>query len=210
MRVYLSKDVNEILIKYIKTYTENIAFVENNGTYPAINNHPDIAMCQLGNEIFLGDKNKIGYNYPDDIIYNGACTGSYFIHNLKYTDEDLLKKVNSIGLHPINVKQGYTKCSVVTLGKNAIITSDLGIAKACKHHMSVLTISPGHINLPGMTYGFIGGCSGVIGDTVIFNGNLQKHPDFKIIVEFINSKNMKVKWFTQYELTDIGSILVEQ
>ena len=31
MRVYLSKDVNEILIKYIKTYTENIAFVENNG-----------------------------------------------------------------------------------------------------------------------------------------------------------------------------------
>lgn len=210
MRVYLSKDANEILIKYIKTYTEDIVFVENNGTYPAINNHPDIAMCQLGNEIFLGDKNKIGYNYPKDIIYNGACTGSYFIHNLKYTDEDLLKKVNSIGLKPINVKQGYTKCSVVTLGKDAIITSDLGIAKACKHHMSVLTTSPGHINLPGMTYGFIGGCSGIIGDTVIFNGNLQKHPDFEIIVEFIKSKNMKVKWFTQYELTDIGSILVEQ
>lgn len=210
MRIYLSKDANNKLIEYVKKYTDDIIFIEDNGTYPAVNNHPDILMCQLGNKIFKGDKNKIGYDYPKDIIYNGACTGSYFIHNLKYTDQKLLQEVNNLGLKTIDVKQGYAKCNVVTLGNDAIITSDLGIAKACAPYLSVLTISPGYINLPGMNYGFIGGCSGTIDDTVLFNGDLSNHPDFNKIVNFLHLNKMKVHWFKDYELTDIGSILVEQ
>lgn len=210
MKIYLSKDAPSQLVSYLKNFTQEIIFVENNGTYAAVNNHPDIAMCQLRDYVFIGDIQKIGHDYPKDIIYNGACVGNYFIHNLKYTDTTLLKKVSDLSLTKIHVNQGYAKCNIVTVGNDAIITSDAGIAKACKPYLDVLTITPGHVALPGITYGFLGGCSGKVGDTIVFNGNLGKHPDFKNIINFIKSKNLKVHWFSDYELTDIGSILIEQ
>lgn len=209
MRIYISKDANKILIDYLMTFTKDIVYISKNGTYPAIDNHPDIRMCQIDNEVFMGDLNKIGYKYPDDIIYNGVCIGDYFIHNTKYTDKLLLAEIEKNSYKIINVKQGYTKCNVVPVGNTSLITSDIGIAKACSPYLDVLTISNGNILLPGVNYGFIGGCSGMINDTIIFNGNLAKHPDYTKILKFIESKGYKAKWFIEYELTDIGSIIVE-
>ena len=39
------------------------------------------------------------------------------------------------------------------------------------------------------------------------NGNLAKHPDFAQIVDFVESHGLTPKWFPEYQLTDIGSIL---
>ena len=55
--------------------------------------------------------------------------------------------------------------------------------------------------------GFIGGCSGRIGDTFIFNGDVSQHPDFALMLDFVESKGLTAKWFPEYQLTDIGSIL---
>ena len=90
--------------------------------YEAVSTHADIHMCRLGlwedPHIFMGNVSKLGKNYPGNIIYNAACTGKYFIHNLKYTDRALLKaaqewhaKTFPAGkLHTISVPQGYTRC----------------------------------------------------------------------------------------------------
>lgn len=43
--------------------------------------------------------------------------------------------------------------------------------------------------------------------TVLFNGDLSAHPDFKKISDFINSCGLSVAWVRNKELSDIGSIL---
>ncbi len=53
------------------------------------------------------------------------------IHNLKFTDDNLLSYEKHKIL--INVKQGYTKCSCLPVSKNALITSDVGIYNTLKN-----------------------------------------------------------------------------
>lgn len=211
---YISKKANEELIKYVESEGFKVSLVfSENLVGENISCHPDIFMCKLGSQdnsfLFKGDCKKLRTDYPGDIRYNAACTGKYFIHNLKYTDPLLLKKAKEMGMELIDVKQGYTKCSVVVVNENSIITYDQGIARACKKHpeLEVLLISPGFVRLDGFDTGFIGGASGRLGDHIVFNGNLYEHPDFLRILSFIMKKNLKVKWFPSYPLTDIGSII---
>jgi hypothetical protein len=69
------------------------------------------------------------------------------------------------------VKQGYTKCSLVVVDEKSVITSDMGLAAALQRfEIDVLLISQGHVALPGLQYGFLGGASGRAGDEILFNG----------------------------------------
>lgn len=176
--------------------------------------HPDIIMCKLGvcddAAVFHGNPSALSINYPEDVRYNACCTGKYFIHRLKYTDPELLR-IASADFVPVDVPQGYAKCSIVCVDENSIISYDDGIARACRNAgMNVLHITAGHVLLPGYPVGFIGGCSGRIGNEIIFNGDLSAHPDFAAIRDFIESCDLSCRWFDTYPLTDIGSIIVEK
>ena len=112
--------------------------------------------------------------------------------------------------NPPVTPQGYARCSILPVNEDSIITADWGVAKICiSAGMNVLLIRPGHIQLTGFNYGFIGGCGGRIGDTVVFHGNLSEHPDGNSIREFIHQRGLKIKDFPEFPLTDIGSILTE-
>ena len=177
--------------------------------------HPDMFMCKMGvsddSEIisyFMQNETRLSSEYPKDIPFNAACTGKYFIHNLKYTAPVLLKRAEELGLEPVDVRQGYAKCSTVIVDEDSVITYDRGLGKACTEAgMNVLLITPGHILLPGYDTGFIGGASGRVGNTVIFNGDLSSHPDHEKIVRFIEERGLDVRWFPEWPLTDIGSII---
>ena len=176
----------------------------------AIACHPDIYMCHLGQSLFAGDQSKLAYDYPGHAIYNGCSTGKYFIHNLKITDSSLLEEVESQGQIPVHVAQGYAKCSCIVVDENSIITADMGIAKAATSAgLDVLVIKPGQVALDGYPYGFIGGASGKLGNTIIFNGDLSAHSDYLAIKDFIESRGLEIKYFEEYPLTDIGSIIEE-
>ena len=177
-------------------------------TYKPVSSHPDIYMCSMGpgKPVFFGCPEKIGSKYPGNIIYNAACTGKYFIHNTKHTNPELLKQIPET-VEIISVPQGYTKCNTLIVDENSIITSDFGIHKLCYDKLNVLLIEKGHIKLQGFGYGFIGGASGRIGDTIIFNGDVSQHPDYEKIAAFIEDRDLKIKYFTEYPLEDIGSII---
>lgn len=158
--------------------------------------------------VYIINPDRLGYKYPDYVLYNAVCTGRFMVCNEKYTAQELLAFSRSKGIDIINVKQGYAKCSCVIVDENSIITYDAGIAKECqKYDMNVLLVSPGHIELEGYNTGFIGGTSGRIGKHIIFNGNLEVHPDFASIKTFIEERSLRCKWFTEWPLTDIGSII---
>ena len=211
------------------------------GVDPSIALHPDIVLCRLseaaaasnegenpakkGREgLFYGAPEKLGARYPKDIRYCACSTGSYFLHKLKYTDPALLKAAKELGLELIDIPQGYAKCNIAVVDEVSIITSDEGIAKALRRHfaekgergLELLLIRPGHIELPGHPYGFIGGCSGLLPPRksdrrykarLVFNGDLSAHPDYEKIVDFCALRGVEYVYFKDYPLTDIGSII---
>ena len=213
--VYLSENVNNALVEYLITNGWTIKIVSAYSEIKTgISSHPDIYMCKLGvldeAEVFFGDRAALGEKYPADVIYNAACTGKYFIHNLKYTSPELLKLAENRGFTLINTRQGYAKCSLALIDENSVITSDEGTAKALKNAgLDVLLIEKGYVRLEGYDYGFIGGACGRVGNVMVFNGNLAAHPDYGRIESFILSKGLLLKFFPEYPLEDIGSVITE-
>ena len=177
---------------------------------PAISCHPDILHCALrGGKVFHGMPNRLGAKYPEDVLYNGCSTGKYFIHNLKHTAPRLMAETESLGLKKIHVSHGYSRCTILPVDEDSVITSDRGVASSCSH-INVLLISPGYIFLPGYNTGFIGGTGGRVGDAILFNGDLSAHPDFAAIKDFVERRGLKCIWTTDIPLTDIGSIIEEK
>jgi len=212
--IYLSKFSHPLLNDYLMKLGHKICTV--NGTsdvYEAISSHADIYMCKLGvdshSPLIIGDPSTLGSSYPENIKYNAACIGKYFIHNLSYTAPSLIAKAKELNMHLVDLAQGYTKCNMVIVSDAAVITSDAGIAKTLQQctDIDILLISSGHVTLNGFPYGFLGGASGKVGNKIIFNGNLSIHPDFDKIRSFIESYDLSVKYFPKYPLEDIGSII---
>ncbi len=205
-----------------------IDICETESVYKSIAAHPDIYLCIIDNTVIISKeqlphiksklkKYNINYitgtkalkqKYPDTIHYNALEIGCFFVHQLKHTDQMIMEKVKQNQSSCINVKQGYTKCNICVVNDNSIITSDEGIAKELKKNgIDVLLIEAGYVKLDGFEYGFIGGASGKIGDTILFNGNLSDHPDAQKIRSFIEKKGFYCEDIPEYPLTDIGSII---
>ena len=184
-----------------------------------ISTHADIYRCQLGllrnAHIYNGNRRLPHAPYPDEAIYNAVATDKLFIHRLDITAPDLLNHINGLDhLSKINVSQGYTRCSLLPVTDNSFITSDPGVAKVLNSAgADVLLVTHDMIKLQGYSYGFIGGCAGnlLIDNipTLLFNGDLSSHPDYKRITAFAEDRDYEIKYFPNYPLEDIGSILFE-
>ena len=213
--ILVSEKAHPVLLSYLQQKDTEMRLIRNL-TGSMIGTHADLYYCQMGETVFHTPDKMPGKDYPDDSVYNAACTGKFFIHNTKITAPDLMAEAKKAGMIIINVKQGYAKCNCAVIDKNSIITSDAGIAKKCSDYnnsdtargtIDCLLIRPGHIALEGFKYGFIGGASGRIGNEIIFNGDLSSHPDYINIRDFITERGLKLKYFDRYPLTDIGSIV---
>lgn len=154
---------------------------------------------------------EIKDTYPDYLGYNGIFLNNYFVHNLKCSSGILLREAERMGLKLINVKQGYTKCSCIVVDGNSVITADAGIAAKLKicSDIDVLEIRQGFVRLDGFEYGFIGGATGKAGNCVLFNGDLEAHPDSAVIRAFIESRGLEIVDFRNLVLYDIGTIFAE-
>ena len=119
--------------------------------------------------------------------------------------------MNLAWLKKIPVNQRYARCSVCVVDEHSIITADHGIAKSCQGLLDVLEIEPGHIELPGYDYGFIGGCSFKLNaHELAFTGSLRNHPDAERIVGFLRERSVEPVYLTESNLLDIGSAVPVQ
>ena len=231
--VFISHKAGPELSGFLRELGKTLIEIKETGcVYSEIADHPDIYVCLIDESLIASPEQyehiasqianvpdiprlipgtkPLGMKYPASAVYNAVQAGRFLIHNTGFTDDSILEAAGISGLKLINVAQGYANCSIAVVDERSIITSDMGIASVMrKNHpeIDVLTISPGHVRLEGFEYGFLGGTSGRIDDYVIFNGNLEEHPDFFKIREFIESRSLKLKYFREYPLTDIGSII---
>lgn len=198
--------------------------------YDAISYHPDIVIHPInrktliiapnvyeyyreifknkGINLIKGEK-KLQRNYPDNVAYNVARVGRYAIHNFRYTDEKLKFYLLKEGAEFIDVKQGYSKCSVSIINNNAIITSDPLIYKKCiEKSIDTLLIDSGFIMLPGLNYGFIGGATGLLSpNELLITGNLDTHPNRAQIKFFMEKHGVFPIFLSTKEIIDLGSII---
>lgn len=204
-----------------------VSVTENPLLDPPVSKHADILGNYVGESTFLVAQNQAElYNfiedndgksvlidniqspYPNDCLLNFADIGDYIICNKAILTKkivDLLPKKEII-----DVKQGYSKCSVCICKRNTIITDDISIYNALSQHDNVnsLLVEKGSVHINIFDYGFIGGCCGLIAKgLLLFNGDLSKHTDFDKIKKFLYDNNIKYIDIKGKPLTDIGSII---
>lgn len=222
---------NEELLNLSKLNMNPILIPKCTDVYDAINGHPDIQLNILKNKShdkvivqenisesfkevlksnninYIVSKKSLSNTYPNNIILNSLILENYFIHNLKYTDENLLK--SQISKVHINVPQGYTKCSILPVRDSALITSDKGIFKSLKdYNFDILLISPGDILLPSLNHGFIGGVGGMIStDQMAFFGDLDSYKWGAEIKKFLFKYDVSPISLRKGKLIDRGSLL---
>lgn len=150
---------------------------------------------------------KLSEKYPGDVLLNCVCVGKNLVCNSDTVSQEIIEKMKTLGYNIINVKQGYTKCSVVPVSENALITDDESVFSECKKRgLDVLKVQKGSVYLEGFDYGFIGGTCGNIDNELVFNGDITSHPDFDSIDLFLKKYGIKTVCF-ENKLEDIGSLI---
>lgn len=199
--------------------------------YDAVCCHPDMMLHHIGDDIIvhapgtdeklLNELRTYGFTlvqgqkalagtYPGDIAYNVARVGKYYFHNLRHTDPTIVNLLESKGIEPVHVEQGYTKCSVLAVDENSIITTDAGITNAAERKgFDVLFLKcEDSIRLPGLNYGFIGGACGMLSDKLlVINGALSKMRDNESFNSFLSKRQIQIAELSDEDVIDIGSIL---
>ena len=174
--------------------------------------HADMQILRIRDRIFTLDtcRRKPSRDYPNNVLLNCLYLGNRLYGKLSAIDETVLEYCKEQGIELVNVNQGYTRCSTLVVNDNAVITADPSVEKAMKQNgVEVLRISQGQIRLKGFDYGFIGGCSGRIGNTIFIFGNIKKHSDFGAINRFIINHNSNIEILCEdMPLTDIGGAVL--
>ena len=144
-------------------------------------------------------------DYPWEALLDFISIDNRVIGNKQIIKSQYLLNISQI----IHVNQGYAKCNVALLNDHAFITSDPSITDVCKiHGFDVLQIQPGHIELPGYSTGFIGGCCGLIApNQLAVCGELKTHPDYNAIQEFLDKYKIETIELCSGNLKDIGGII---
>ena len=187
--------------------------------------HPDLLLHDLGGELLIYreyyEKNQMlfegmtvkltdhaaGDTYPKDIGMDALCLGKTLFCLPSHTCPEIL-----LGREIVPVRQGYAACACLKVGENAIVTSDIGIAKEAEERgVSVLRIRPGFIDLPGYDCGFIGGTAFLHEETLYFAGDLWTHPDGIAISDFCIFHGVKVYSLVKgMKLRDLGFLKYNQ
>lgn len=222
-------DIDDIALK--KTFDELSIKVVNVNENPfldaPVSKHADILSNYVGKSTFLADKNQVELcnfikdnngksviieniksPYPNDCLLNFADIGDYIICNKSILTNEIIQNLPKKTI--IDVKQGYSKCSVCICGYNTIITDDKSVYNAVLQYDNInsLLIEKGSVHINKYNYGFIGGCCGLINkSTLLFNGDLSTHSSFDKIKKFLYDNDVNYINIKGKPLTDIGSII---
>ncbi len=228
-KVIVAGNINKESIKTLEKFNVDIFTTSKcDSVYDEISYHTDIQMFIDGRNIIIEPKLYDKYveelnkennfiiekgesfltdSYPKDIMYNSCIIGKYFIHNLEYTDKKILEYIDKNNYEKINIKQGYSKCSISIVDENSIITSDKGIAKELSKYLDVLYIEPDENIRLGNMAGIIGGATGLIDNNWLINGDINRLKECDKIINFVKQKNKEIVCLNNGEIEDVGSIL---
>lgn len=198
-----------------------------------VSHHPDTVLARLGRDIYCpedyffenGDffqrltalckglrvhplSRRHEGRYPEECAYNMLTAAHTVYFNERALAPEIAAAAREMGYRTVFTRQGYAACTVLMLGPRRAITADAGMARVLKENgVRVLLIREGGILLPPYGYGFIGGASGVFGNTVYFFGEVRKHPSYEDMRQFAADAGFTLKSLSSEPLRDLGGIL---
>ena len=231
--ILIDRKMRQIEREYLENLGYSLIEVKSNlNVYEEISSHVDIVCSKVGDRIIAeeciynilekyGVKNLILGNdsvyskYPLDIRFNVCIIGKNAIHNFKFTDIKLKEIITTEGFNLIDIKQGYSNCSIAVIDDNSAIVTDKKIAKKLEeNNIEVLVIENlGKIKLLkndgtySNMHGFIGGCMARIQDKIVVFGDLTKIDKQGKIKQFIQSRYLTVVDFKDYGVIDYGGFI---
>jgi len=214
---------------------EVILLDSNNLMYDEISSHSDIFTFKIENNLIceevlfdklkslkLDCKNNIekidehfSNKYPEDIYLNICLIGKKAFHNFKYTSKKAIDLMDKYAYEKINVKQGYTNCSIAVIDDNSAIVSDVSLEKVLKENgIDVLRVdTKGKIKLLkndktiSDMEGFIGGSIVRVENNIIVFGDIEKIDEDGKIKKFISSKGLNLITFPGLDVIDYGGVI---
>ncbi len=151
---------------------------------------------------------SLSAEYPYDCPLNCVIIGKYMICNVDTVRKDVLEYCRRNSFEILNVKQGYTKCSVVPVSESAVITDDISIYNECREKLDVLFVDKGFVRLDGFEYGFIGGSAGKLGCNLLaFTGRIYDDLIRNEIENFCSLHNVQWVYLSDEKIYDVGSII---
>ena len=210
--------IRDVEYNYLSKFFNVIKLPLSNNVYEEISGHSDIFYTKINNQVivapnaeimeqqFILGKEKVGKEYPKDVLYNVCQIGNRIIGS-KYTDKSIKPD--------IIVKQGYVKCSIAVTSNNSCITSDKGIAKVLEsNNIDVLYIEENNINLlkkdgsASTMKGFIGGASLVFDNKFVLFGDSDNLSNKDKIIQHLDKYNLELVDFKGLDIYDYGGGIV--
>ena len=188
-------------------------FIENK-----ISSHADMNILYLGNGKYLGYEEILPKeftfvpestpekpNYEKSTKLNCALIGKYCIYNPKTASKNIPFDNYTL----ISVNQGYSKCSVLVIDEESIITADNGIAEMSKKTgLNVLTVNQTEVSLKGYPNGFIGGIGGKLEKSILgIAGEIKYLSNNKEIIHFCRNCGVYIERICGGKIKDIGGII---
>ena len=216
--VIIDSRIRDIEYNYLSKFFNAIRLPLSNDVYEEISGHSDIFYTKINNQVivapnaevmeqqFIMGKEKVGKEYPKDVLYNVCQIGNKVIGS-KYTDKSIKPD--------IIVKQGYVKCSIAVTSNNSCITSDKGISKVLEsNNIDVLYIEENNINLlkkdatVSTMKGFIGGASFVFDNKFVLFGDSNNLSNKDKIIQHLDKYNLELVDFKGLDIYDYGGGIV--
>ena len=210
--------------RFGKYFEESLVITSNKKLAHPVASHVDMNLCVIDKTVFLPKDSELekifcdyGYDvkfiseglkekYPFDVRLNCKAVGNTVVLNSKTVSKDILNFCENKGKTIIDTSQGYAACSTVALSETDFITSDKGVYNSLlKSGITPLLIKEGYIEIEEYDYGFIGGASGFVDDTLYFFGDITAHPDYEKIKNYLDKNNVNFKCFN-CPLYDIGGV----
>ena len=216
--VIIDSRIRDIEYNYLSKFFNVIRLPLSNDVYEEISGHSDIFYTKINNQVivapnaevmeqqFIMGKEKVGKEYPKDVLYNVCQIGNKVIGS-KYTDKSIKPD--------IIVKQGYVKCSMAVTSDNSCITSDKGIANVLEsNNIDVLYIEENNIKLlkkdatASTMKGFIGGASFVFDNKFVLFGDSNNLSNKDKIIQHLDKYNLELVDFKGLHIYDYGGGIV--
>ena len=183
-------------------FSYNDIIVTHRDYYRAARDVFDTLSSECGIRLVLSDCD-VRPKYPQDVAFNAIALGGILYSNTPHTSAEICEMFPK----KVKVKQGYAACSTLALSDKCVITADTSLAREYEANgIDVTIIKSGSISLPPYDCGFIGGASGVDGDTVFFTGDIDTHTDAEIIKSTLSLQKMKYISLSDEPLSDVGGI----
>lgn len=194
----------------------------------AVKTHPDMSLFKYDeetliasresfdyyNEIFKGTKINIinadedpHEKYPSDVKFNALRAGEHLICKKDVCAEAIVSCFDEGKI--INSSQGYVKCSVIDIGSEYFASDDKYLYEIIKSlGQKCILLDKGFVKIKDYDYGFIGGASGYARDKIFLTGKIINEANRIRLEEFSREINKELIYLTEYDIFDIGTLMI--